>query len=162
MRGFLASLYYYPAGDRSRPIHLPGPKGSKSPEHFKMFPEGMTVKTRDLKHGDSKIEEEFGRLTMPDEDAVSAVLSLGTFVDDNDDFDVQPPRQTRLAGRAQTFPFHSQNVQVPLSQYVGSEHPDIQRPEHRFKHTERQFDQRESGSQGIQQSSFYVPRPQAS
>lgn len=76
MGPFLRSLYYYSAGDRTKPIVMPHGPG-KAPGH--LFPDGMVVRTRD---NNIDLSELYGALRIPDDDAVSTILSIGPITEE--------------------------------------------------------------------------------
>lgn len=118
MKPFLESLYYYAAGDRTRPISLPYPVGTRDPSRFRLFPEGLVIDTANAKESSSIMESRYGKLNRPDDDAVSTILSLGRFADDDEE-DALSPLPTRQSTsrpltRATTMPVRpSGSAHVP-------------------------------------------------
>lgn len=158
MKEFPRTLYYHSAGDRSTPIQLLCPKGSKDFNRFKMFPEGMTVKTRDIEQGESRVEEEFGKLTMSEDDTVSAVLSLGAFAEDEDDYNVPSPQFARQSSRADTFPIQHSTPRASSFSQSGSDSHTARGTEQRFEPVDRQTGCHDQPEWRVPQPAFHVLR----
>lgn len=85
MEPFLKALFYYSMGDRSKPLPLPKPVRSGRDYKPILFPEGMTISSRNTSIGYEQLAKEFGELKLPDEDAVSSIVSVGMFADDGEE-----------------------------------------------------------------------------